>query len=205
MRDKTSQISNGVKEILKKRKPDIRFLYDMKKVLYDKKWAETAPNFELYYMYRSIKEKNGLRYDITVIPPKMLGKEFVKTKGHEHSKKYGEVYTVLEGQAIYLIQKYKKNKIEDVYAIRAGKGESIIVPSYYSHITINPSQKKELIEANWLCEKCKNIYTLFEKKQGACYYYLKPGWVKNKNYGSVPKLRFKKPLKSLPSDLSFLK
>ncbi len=193
-----------IKKILKKRKPDVRFLYDMKEVLYDQKWAKKASNLELYYMYRGIKKKTGLRYDITVIPPKMLGKEFVKTKGHKHSKKYGEVYIVLEGQVIYLIQKYKKNKIEDVYAVRAKKGGSIIVPPYYSHITINPS-KKELIEANWLCEKCKNIYTLFEKKQGACYYYLKNGWVKNKNYGSVPKLRFEKPLKRTPKNLDFLK
>ena len=201
MRNKTSQISGG----LKNKKPDIRFLYDMKEVLYDRKWAEKASNLELYYMYRDIKRKNDLRYDITVIPPKMLGKEFVKTKGHDHSGKYGEVYTVLEGQAVYLIQKYKKNKIEDVYAVKARKGESIIVPSYYGHITINPLQKKELVEANWLYEKCKNVYNLFEKKQGACYYYLKSGWVKNKNYGSVPKLRFEKPLKKIPEDLDFLK
>lgn len=190
--------------MLKKRKPDIRFLYDMKEVLYDQKWAKKASNLELYYMYRGIKKSVGLRYDITVIPPKTMGKELVKTKGHEHSKKYGEVYTVLKGQAIYLMQKYKKNKIKDVYAVKAKKGESIIVPSYYSHITINPS-KKELIEANWLCEKCKNIYTLFEKKQGACYYYLKNGWIRNKNYGSIPKLRFEKPLKKTPKNLNFLK
>lgn len=191
---------------IKKPEPDIRYLYDMKKVLYDRKWAEKAPNLELYYMYRGVKEKGELRYDITIIPPKMLSQEFVKTKGHDHSGKYKEVYTVLEGQAIYLIQKYKKNKgIEDVYAVRAKKGESIIVPSYYGHITINPLQKKELVEANWLCKKCKNVYNLFEKKQGACYYYLKSGWIKNKNYGSVPKLRLEKPLKKIPKNLDFLK
>ena len=194
-----------IEKTLKKRKPDIRFLYDMREVLYDQEWAKKASNLELYYMYRGIKTKNGLRYDITAIPPKMLGKEFVKTKGHDHSGKYGEVYTVLEGQAIYLIQKYKKNKIEDVYAVKAKKGESVMVPSYYGHITINPLKKKELIEANWLCEKCKNIYNLFEKKQGACYYYLKSGWIKNKNYSSAPKLRFEKPLKKIPKNLTFLK
>lgn len=193
-----------IKKILEKRRPDIRYLYDMEEVLYDQKWAKAAPNFELYYMYRSLKKKNDLRYDITIIPPRMLGKEFVKTKGHEHSKKYGEVYVVLEGQAIYLLQRCKKNKIEDVYTVRARKGESVVIPPYYGHITINPS-KKELIEGNWLCEKCKNIYTLFEKKQGACYYYLKNGWIKNKNYGLVPKLRFKRPLKKIPKNLDFLR
>ena len=185
------------------KKPDIRYLSDMKKVLYDQGWAKSAPDLELYYMYRGIKRKTGLRYDITVIPPKMLGKEFVKTKGHEHSGKYGELYTVLEGEALYLLQKHKKNKIEDVYAVKAKKRESVIVPPYYGHITINPLKKK-LVEANWLCKKCQNLYGLFEKKQGACYYYLKNGWVKNKNYGRLPALRFEKALKRVPKNLNFL-
>lgn len=186
------------------KKPDIRFLYDMKSVLSDQKWLKTAPNFELYYMYRGIKEKDGLRYDITVIPPKMLGKEFVKTKGHCHSNGYQELYIVLEGEAICLMQKWKNKKIEDVFAVRAKKGDALIVPRDYGHITINPS-KRVLKMANWVNKKCRGIYDLFEKKQGACYYYIKSGWVKNKNYKKIPKLHFKKPLKSVPKDLNFLR
>jgi len=182
---------------------EVRYLNDMREVLYDQKWAKSAPNFELYYMYRGIKEKDGLRYDITVIPPRMLGKEFVKTKGHEHSGKFGEIYNVISGKALYLIQKRKGNKIEDVYWVKAKKGEWVIVPPGYSHITINPS-KKILKEANWIAENCKNIYDLFEKNQGACYYHTDGGWVRNKNYKSAPKLRFKKPLKKMPSNLNFL-
>ncbi len=75
------------KQETKKRKADIRFLYDMENVVYDKKWLKTTPNFPLYYMYREVKKKNGLRYDITVISSRMLGKEFAKTKGHDHSRK----------------------------------------------------------------------------------------------------------------------
>ena len=176
----------------------------MKSVLYDQEWAKTAPNLEVYYMYRGVKKKNGLRYDITVIPSQMLGEEFPKTKGHRHSNQYPEVYRVLEGEVIFLTQKGKKNLIEDVYAIRAKKGEVVIVPPGYEHLLINPSKKKFKI-GNWLSERCQNIYDFFERLQGACYYYTKRGWIKNKNYGKVPQLRFKKPLKSLPSDLSFLK
>jgi len=88
---------------LKDKKPDIRYLNDMKEVIYDKKWLKTAPNLVLYYMYRGIKKEGNLRYDITVIPSRMLGKEFVKTKGHEHIGEYGELYMVLEGEAICLM------------------------------------------------------------------------------------------------------
>jgi glucose-6-phosphate isomerase len=182
---------------------EVRRLNEIKKVLFDKSWAKTAPNFKLYYMYRSVKKKDGLRYDITVIPARMLGKEFVKTKGHGHEKNYAEVYEVLKGKALYLIQKSKGNKILDVYAIKAKKGESVVVPPGYSHITIN-SASQDLKEANWVSEKCKNVYGPFEKMHGACYYYTKSGWTKNKNYAIVPILRYKKPLKKLPKNLDFL-
>ena len=192
-------------EAVKKRAPDIRYLKDIKKVLYDKKWFLKAnPETELYYMYRGVKKKNGLRYDITVIPPRNLGKEFVKTLGHTHLNDLSELYIVLEGKAIYLMQNYKNEKIKDVYAVFAKKGEAVIIPQGYGHITIN-ANKKDLKEANWLNEKCKNIYDVFLKKEGAAYYYTNKGWIKNKNYGEIPKLRFEKPLKKIPKNLNFLK
>lgn len=194
----------GMEINLKSKKPDVRYLDDMREVLYDRKWAKKAPNLELYYMYRGLKKKDGLRYDITIIPPQMLGKEFVKTKGHEHLGKFGEIYIVLEGEAIYLMQRREGNNIKDVYAIRANKGEVAVIPPYCGHVTINPS-KKTLKMANWVAEKCKSRYDLFEKLGGACYYFTKSGWLKNGNYKNVPKLRFEKSLKRLPKNLDFLR
>jgi len=121
-------------------KPDIRYLNDMRSVLGDKDWAAKAPNLELYYMYRGVEEKDDLRYDITVIPPQMLGQEFVKTKGHQHHNNLQEIYTVLEGKAIFLMQKQNSGKIEDVFAVQAQSGQSVIIPSGYGHVTINPGK-----------------------------------------------------------------
>ncbi|MCK4781774.1 hypothetical protein KAS79_02495 [Candidatus Parcubacteria bacterium] len=174
----------------------------MKLVLYDQDWAKTAPNLELYYMHRGVRTKDNLRYDITIIPAMMLGTEFIKTKGHRHQK-YQELYTILEGKAIFLLQKINNNKIEDVYMVKARKNEIVIIPSLYDHITINPL-KKELKLANWISSKCKSDYKFIEKKKGACYFYTKKGWIKNKNYKNIPKLRSEKPLKSIPKNLDFL-
>jgi len=186
--------------------PDIRKLSDMKSVVYDKEWLKTAEETDLYYMYRGLEKKDGLRYDITVIPAKVLGNEYNKTKGHFHVGHYQEVYTVLEGSAIYLMQKLDENgNIADAYAVKAEKGDSIIIPSNYGHVTINPDEEKNLKMSNWMCDVCKSDYSIFEKLQGACYYYTLNGWVKNKNYKDVPELRFETPLKTLPEDLSFLK
>ena len=196
-----------MKEVnLQNKKPDIRHLDDMKRVLYDQKWARTAPNLKVYFMYRGIKIKNGIKQNITIFPAIMLGREFSKTKGHEHNKKYGEVYKVIKGKAIFLLQKRKPTSkvIEDVYAVKANKTEGVIVPSEYGHVTINPA-KKLLQTRDWSCENCKSDYSFFEKMQGACYYYTVNGWIKNANYKKIPKLRFKKPLRKIPKNLGFLK
>lgn len=193
----------------KKKKPDIRYVNDMKEVMQDKKWAKQATNTELYYMYRGVSKNNDLRYDITVIPPKMLGKEFVKTKGHYHTNNFAELYIVLRGKAIYLAQqKDKQGKIKDVFVTEAKAGEAAIMPQGCGHITINPGTE-ELVMGNWISENCMNDYGDFTKKHGACYYYIKSGkknrWIKNKNYGKIPQLRFKKSLEKIPKNLDFLK
>lgn len=191
---------------LTKIKPDVRKLNDMREVLSDKNFAKNSSDMDLYYMYRGLEEKNGLRYDQTVISAKMLGSEFNKTKGHYHIGFYPEVYTVLEGSAIYLLQKLdKKGNIEDVYFVNAKKGDSVIMEPFYGHVTINPSDKEDLKMANWISSECKSDYLPYEKAHGACYYYIKNGWVKNENYKSVPPLHEKQPLKSVPEDLNFLK
>lgn len=184
-------------------KPQIRYLNKMKEVLYDQKWAKNAPNFGVYYVYRGVKRRNGLRYDITIMPPRKLGKEFPKTKGHRHLRKSQELIQVLRGEAFYFAQKGEGKKVEEAYVIKAKKGDFVIVPAGYDHLTINPSSR-ELKMANWISEKAESTYSLFERLQGACYYYTKQGWIKNKNYTKIPKLKIKKPLKSMPANLDFL-
>ncbi|KKP43378.1 MAG: Glucose-6-phosphate isomerase [Parcubacteria group bacterium GW2011_GWA2_33_14] len=195
---------------LQKLTPDTRHLKEMERVVYNKEWFKTAPNFELYKMYRKVKIENGLRYDITIIPPQMFGEEFVKTKGHIHAGFYGEVYIVIEGEGFYFAQKGDENKIEDVFVVHAKKDDVIVIPAGYGHVTINPSDAL-LKTANWVAENDKGNFEPFEKNQGACYYYIiqpdsgKAVWVKNEHYKQVPELRFVEPLKSVPENLDFLK
>ena len=188
----------------------------MGRVVYDKKFAKKSPDLELYYVYRDIKKENGLRYDITVIPAQMLGQEFVRTKGNHNSGGFDELYTVLEGKAIFLMQKHQGPVVEDVVAVKVQKSEFVIVPAEHTVIIINPTNKK-LKTANWVSEKNKNIYEELEKMGGMCYFAVDKEkgnrkqkaenikWVKNKNYKNIPELRFKKPLKQKPENLNLLK
>ncbi len=184
-------------------KLQIRYLDEIRELLCDREWAKIAPNVKLYSVYHGAKRKDGLVYDITIMPPKMLGKEFVKTKGNRNSNNFPELYGVLRGEALVLMQKTKGKIVKDAVAIRVKKGEYIIEPADYTVITINPS-KNILKIGTWASEKNKNIYKDIEAMRGACYFYTKSGWIKNKNYEKIPKLRFGKPLKKAPKNLNFL-
>lgn len=188
-------------------KPGIRMLFDMKNVIYDRKWLESAKNIELYYMYREMSlskndalliKEHGLRYDITVIPPLMLGCEFVKTAGHYHpfvpgtNVTYPEIYEVLGGEANYVLQKPSGKGVEDVVLIKAGPGDKVLIPPGYGHLTIN-SSNKELKMANWVARDFESMYRPIEEKGGGAYFILDKGLVKNPKYESVPDIRILKP------------
>jgi len=180
--------------------PDVRRLCDMREVILDQNWLVGAEDFELYYMYRDLslsradKEKllqQDLRYDITVIPPNMLGREYIKTAGHYHplvpggSVTYPELYEVLEGEALYLLQNLD---LSDVVAVYAGAGDKVLVPPNYGHITINRSNKT-LKMANFVARNFSSLYDPFREKGGGAYFFTKDGWIKNDRCPEAAKLR----------------
>lgn len=200
MENMLDSISKGVK-------PGIRMLFDMEDVVYDRDWLYSAKNIELYYMYRdlSLSKKDaisiiehGLRYDITVIPPQMLGCEFVKTAGHYHPFVPGtqitfpEIYEVLSGEVNYILQKPYREGIEDVILIRAVAGDKVIIPPGYGHLTIN-SSNKVLKMANWVARGFESVYHPIKEKYGGAYFILDKGMVKNPRYEHVPEIRLLGP------------
>jgi len=194
--------------------PAVRILEELKEVVLDKNFLATADmDTELYYMFRAvskdeederkIKEK-GLRYDITIIPPNTLGLEFVKTAGHYHpflpgsKMTYPELYEVLDGEAHYLLQRREQGRgterITDVVVVKAKKGDKVLIPPNYGHVTINPSEAT-LKMANWVANAFSSIYESMKVKGGAAYFELANGeFVKNARYGAVPDIRFLRPL-----------
>jgi glucose-6-phosphate isomerase len=184
----------------RRKEPDIRRLYDMPDVVYDKSWLAGAENIDLYYMYRDLYLsrsdrdrllEQGLRYDITIIPPRMLGSEYVKTAGHYHplvpggSVTYPEIYEVLEGEALYLLQ---KQDLSDVVAVNASSGDKVLIPPDYGHVTINRSNKT-LKMANFVARDFSSIYEPYREKGGGAYFFTKDGWVKNDRYRDAAELR----------------
>ncbi len=189
--------------------PDTRKISDMRDVIYDLEWFKTASDMNIYYMYRDLahcKEdqvlitENNLRYDITLIPPYNLGKEFVKTAGHYHpvikgtQNTYPEVYEVLNGEAHYLLQAIEKGTITDCILIEARKGDKVVIPPNYGHVTINPSDG-ELKMANWVSNDFSSIYGPYKTHGGAAYFELKSGKIiPNTKYEEIPEIRHIKPV-----------
>jgi glucose-6-phosphate isomerase len=194
-----------------------RKLKEMIDVVYDRQWLEQANmDMELYYMFRDLSlskadrerlMESGLRYDITVIPPNMLGCEYVKTAGHFHpyvpgeNVSYTELYEVLGGEAVYLFQKQNNGKVEDVIVVEAHEGDKVLIPPNYGHITIN-SSNKILKMANLVARDFESDYEPIRERRGGAYYLTAEGFVPNENYEHLPEIRFCKPTNTSLAGLS---
>jgi len=183
---------------------EVRKASDLKPVLAFPE--ELKEDFDAYYMFRDsfktdedaeIIRKADLRYDYTIIPPNSIGGESIKTYGHYHPEvsygyTYPEIYQVLDGEALFIMQKPENGIIVDVIVVKAKKLDTVIVPPNYGHVTINPTDK-ELITANWVCRSFSSIYEPYTQNRGACYYYINGEWVRNENYFKAPEIRFATP------------
>ena len=183
-------------------KAGIRTLKQERNVLMEPKDV----NQNIYYMFRDVHakidekffRKNHVRFDVTVIPPYKVGKEEIKTLGHYHPYlkgkriSYPEIYEVIHGVGMFLLQKKKYGKIVDVILYEGKEGDKIIVPPGYGHITINPSHKV-LIMANLVSDAFSSVYKDIIKKHGAAYYGIKLNhkikFIKNTNYKEKTHLR----------------
>jgi glucose-6-phosphate isomerase, archaeal len=190
--------------------PNVRRLYDLRDVAFDTAWFEDAADCDAYYMYRDLSlteddadmiKRHQLRYDITIIPPLQMGLELVKTYGHYHprvneklSLTYPEVYEVLDGDAHYLLQRAKnEHSVDEALLVKATKGDKVIIPPNYGHVTINPSEKT-LKMANWVCRSFESLYESYTQLHGGAYYELINGrLLRNRAYDNVPEVRIAYP------------
>ncbi|HPZ84795.1 MAG TPA: glucose-6-phosphate isomerase family protein [Bacillota bacterium] len=189
--------------------PEARTRSDMLEVLL---YPEQSGPDVLYHMYRATGlEKDripmmnaGLRYDITVIHPGKIGSEYIKTFGHYHPMApgqlytYPEVYQVLHGKAHFLMQKGGDvtGEIEDFVIADFEKGDILVIPPFYGHVTVNPGSKP-LVMANWVAKDFSSIYEPIKARKGMAYYNVEYRgqsiFMPNDSYGTHPKPRLQKP------------
>jgi glucose-6-phosphate isomerase len=180
-----------------------RKLSDLKPVLYKNQGLDF--DCTIYKMYRGVikladKEIfKDIRHDITTMPPGILNGEFVKTYGHYHPKlknlSYPEIYQVVNGKAVFLLQDDPDN-LKNVKLIFSQSKEIVIIPPNIGHVTINIG-KDNLILANLVFGQFESLYEPFERKHGAGYYILEGNpvqWLPNTFYSNLPTAQVGRPL-----------
>ncbi len=151
---------------------------------------EKVPTGIAYYMFRGVEVIEDLRFDVTVIPPALMGKEFVKTYGHFHPKanglSYPEVYQVIDGKAVLLLQ---DEDAQEFVAVLADRGDIVFIPPDYGHVTVNVGNDP-LILSNVVYSGFSSNYEKVREKRGFAYYLTTEGFIENKNYSNHPSITF---------------
>jgi len=165
--------------------PSIRMLSELKDVLLNP--VKNDESEEMYYMFRDVCKKDGMRYDLTLIPYRDLGGECAKTYGHCHpvaegNMTYPEIYQVLDGRALFILQKELGSAATIVTMVDAKKGDVVLIPPNHCHVSINPGPG-DLLLANIVADNFKSNYGHFKENKGAAYYYMADGeLLQNDNY-----------------------
>ena len=189
--------------------PAVRKFSEMLPVLMDPTAKPDPAREEMYYMYRDVHlpedeakiRKHNLRYDMAVLPAAMLGQEFAKTVGHYHpnipgqSVAYPEVYEIIHGEALLLIQKMDEttDEVRTVMAIEAKAGDKVVYPPNYGHIMVNIGSGP-LITSNWEADHFESLYEPIRNHKGMAYYVIRGKdkayeFVPNPTYRDVPPVR----------------
>jgi glucose-6-phosphate isomerase len=145
-----------------------------------------------YSMYRGLARLNGRnpesgrvydwRYDVTVFRPGRYGDEYLRTVGHYHppaegtSTAYPEVYEVLSGTALFILQSVDDQeagpaeaRVLDLVLLRAEPGEKAMMLPGHSHWTVNITEEP-LIVSNWICDGFSSSYESARVARGpSCY------------------------------------
>jgi len=171
-----------------------------------------------YYMYNGVYRQSDaaqlaglpIRYELTLIPPRRLGREFIKTFGHIHNRHpqsgltYAEVCEVLLGKAHFFFQTLDVTGPEasTAFYVEVKAGEKVIIPPDFDHLTINPGPGP-LLFADLISLAVTGIYDRYKASRGAAYLEIvgedgQAQFIPNPHYRTVPVLQ-KAAIKDYPA------
>lgn len=156
---------------------------------------ENLPLDEMFYdVYRGIAfpkdeellNKDNYRYDITIIMPGQINGECKKTSGHYHgwnpqkTNTYAEVYEVIKGTALYILQKSDNFdaenpadvRVDDLIFATVHEGETILIPPNYGHCSVNIGEGP-LVFSNLAYVPCPVHYEPVKHFHGMSFYVMK--------------------------------
>lgn len=178
-------------------------------------WDYRNPDSILYSGYQGIYwndkrllkliKQHEIRPDVTVLSAGTIDGEYIRTEGHEHLSGFPEIYETVYGKNGYLLFKTMEKDsedIEDVCFVFAEKGDHVLFPPGYQHISVNIGEEAFLM-TDWVSPKANTDFKYIKRHNGAPYWVVKGNqgleFVKNPKYtGKVPEIRLLKPAPSIP-------
>jgi oxalate decarboxylase/phosphoglucose isomerase-like protein (cupin superfamily) len=150
-------------------------------------YLTTAPyslDDPLYYMYNGIVHEDHaalfkhhqLKYELTVLPPLKVGKEYNKAHGHIHQyhpirkTRHVEAYEILHGHGVFQLFRYVDQQLQ-VIIFNVKTGDRFHLPCDYFHLSINTSQEP-LIFGDLIADSSTNDYQPLIVTKGAPMYLL---------------------------------
>lgn len=160
----------------------------------------------------TVSADGKIEYDLLLMPPNVMGVEYVKTHGHQmptisgKSTTYPIIIEILYGSGTFLFQKFNENfdpliatepEISEVYMVKAPKGTKLVIPPGFYYTLINTrSTYLATGRLHYMWEE-KSERLKIEEKQGFCYFVIRKNArqeiVQNPRYKNIPRLQKLKP------------
>ncbi len=150
-----------------------------------------------YWVYSQLGHKKW--ENMTITSPGSYDGEYPKTYGHYHSSSDEiEVYKLISGQGIFLLQKKHVENgklipeiVDEVFMVGAQIGDEIAIPPVYGHSWSNVGNTPLITFDNWRFGHVPQDYEPIKTQQGMAYYLIngKNGidLVENPKYKNIPK------------------
>ncbi|MCG2767016.1 MAG: cupin domain-containing protein [Anaerolineae bacterium] len=128
----------------------IRQLSDMQEMFSDSEAVQSvleSGNAVIYEYWESESEgpEEGLSYSITCIHTGTVGREYYMTKGHFHITDGDEIYLVLKGQGLMLLQ----TRDGEARTLEMSPGKLCYVPTNWAHRNVNTGSEDLVFLCVW--------------------------------------------------------
>lgn len=164
---------------------EARSKQELKDVLMDPKALGVK---DPYFVIRGEAGQN-----ITIITPGLNGQEFNKTYGHFHKYQEVEIYHVVYGQGVLIMQRNDENgEAKEIKVVSLRPGTTVEVPAGYGHTLINVGKIYLVVIDNAPNEPNVNDFEPIKVKQGFVYYVVdkkgEVGFEPNPHYRLHPQI-----------------
>ncbi len=150
----------------------------------------------VYWVFSQVEDEKW--HNVTIIAPGYYSGEYPKTFGHYHGAAVNEVYRLVSGEGVLVMQKKHLDQngqhilevVDEVYLIKAKPGDEILITPEWGHSWSNIGRLPLISFDNWTHGHSPSDYEPIEALQGMAYYLVEenghPAPVPNPKYHNLP-------------------